>query len=238
MLFNTIDFVIFFILVVTFVAIFKNRNFQHLFLLLVSFFFYYYSSNYFISIIIASTILDYYIGREIWKSPSLRKRKLLLITSLMGNLGLLGFFKYANFGIDQFNSFASYVGVETVPMLDIVLPIGISFYTFQSMSYTIDIYRNKLTPCNSFKEFALFVAFFPQLVAGPILRASEFLPQLRQKIENVNFHDNLRLIIIHNSNMKLGITIMAFGFLKKMFFADNIAPLVYDIFKDPIGLES
>jgi alginate O-acetyltransferase complex protein AlgI len=128
--------------------------------------------------------------------------------------------------------------MDSIPMLNIVLPIGISFYTFLTMSYTIDIYRGKLTPCNSFKEFALFVAFFPHLVAGPILRASQFLPQLREKIENVNFHGNLRQVIIHNFNMKLGITIMAFGFLKKMFFADNIAPLVYDIFKEPIGLES
>ena len=117
-----------------------------------------------------------------------------------------------------------------------VLPIGISFYTFQTISYTVDIYRGKLKPSESFKEFALFVAFFPQLVAGPIVRASEFLPQLREKIEVGG--DNLKQIIIHNSNLKLGITIMAFGFLKKMFFADNIAPLVNDIFIAPIGSES
>ena len=119
-----------------------------------------------------------------------------------------------------------------------VLPIGISFYTFQTISYTVDVYRGKLTPCDSLREFALFVAFFPQLVAGPILRASQFLPQLREKIENFSFSKNLRLIVIQNRNLKFGITLMAFGFFKKMFFADNIAPLVNDIFESPIGSES
>jgi len=158
---------------------------------------------------------------------------------MAGNLGLLGFFKYANFNIEQFNIIGSFMGLETnLEFLNIVLPIGISFYTFQTMSYTIDIYRGKLTPCNSLKEFALFVSFFPQLVAGPIVRASEFLPQLRQKIENLNFDRNLRQIVIHNINLKLGVTIMAFGFFKKMFFADNISPLVNDIFNAPIGHES
>jgi len=238
MLFNTIDFVIFFILVVAAVAIYKNRIFQHFFLLIASFFFFYYSSNYLISLLIASTLLDYYVGKSIWKSKSIQKKKALLVTSLVGNLGLLGFFKYANFGIEQFNSLSSNFGIDSIPMLDIVLPIGISFYTFQSISYTVDIYRNKITPCNSLKEFALFVAFFPQLVAGPIVRASEFLPQLRQKIDNLDFHKNLKQIVIHNTNFKTGVIIMTIGFLKKMFFADNISPLVYDIFTDPIGLES
>ena len=238
MLFNTIDFVIFFVFVVAVIAIYKNRKFQHLFLLGASYFFFYYSSNYLISLLIASTLIDFYVGREIWKSQTIKRKKILLTVSLVGNLGLLGFFKYANFGIDQLNNLASYVGMNSIPMLDIVLPIGISFYTFQTISYTVDIYRGKLTPCNSFKEFALFVTFFPQLVAGPIVRASEFLPQLRQKMENLDFRGNLKQIVVQHSNLKTGITIMAFGFLKKMFFADNIAPLVNDIFSNPIGSES
>ena len=118
------------------------------------------------------------------------------------------------------------------------MPIGISFYTFQTISYTVDVYRGKLEPSKSIKEFALFVAFFPQLVAGPIIRASEFLPQLREKIENNTTKINLKQIIIHNSNLKLGITIMSFGFFKKMFFADNIEPLVNEIFTNPIGSNS
>ena len=118
------------------------------------------------------------------------------------------------------------------------MPIGISFYTFQTISYTVDVYRGKLEPSKSLKEFSLFVAFFPQLVAGPIIRASEFLPQLRDRIEKSGSKINLKHIIIHNSNLKLGITIMAFGFLKKMFFADNISPLVNSIFANPIGSSS
>jgi len=239
LLFNSIDFIIFFIIVLAIVAIYKNRNFQHFFLLGASYFFFYFSSNYLISLLIVSTLLDYYLGRAIWNSESVRRKKMLLATSLAGNLGLLGFFKYANFGIDQINSITTSLGFESgLNNLDIVLPIGISFYTFQTISYTVDIYRGKLSPCNSLKEFALFVTFFPQLVAGPIVRAHQFLPQLREKIEILDFRNNLRQIIIHNSNMKLGITIMAIGFLKKMFFADNIAPLVNDVFSNPIGLSS
>jgi len=239
MLFNTIEFVFFFITIVTAISIYKNRVFQHFLLLAASYFFFYYSSNYLISLLIASTLLDYYVAQAIWKAKSIRKKKTLLTISLAVNLGLLGFFKYANFSIEQFNNLGNYLGfVGDIPYLDIVLPIGISFYTFQTISYTVDIYRGRLTPCDSLREFALFVAFFPQLVAGPILRAHQFLPQLREKIENFSFRGNLRLIVIQNRNLKLGVTLMAFGFFKKMFFADNIASLVDDIFISPIGHES
>jgi alginate O-acetyltransferase complex protein AlgI len=234
MLFNTIDFVIFFIVVLSMIAAIKYRKFQHLFLLLASYFFFYYSSNYLIILLIASTILDFYVGKAIWKTTDVVKKKILLILSLAGNLGLLGFFKYADFAILQFNFLGEQFNLANqIPLLNLALPIGISFYTFQTISYTVDIYRGKLKPSESFKEFALFVAFFPQLVAGPIVRASEFLPQLREKIEVGG--GNLKQIIIHNSNLKLGVTIMAFGFLKKMFFADNIAPLVNNIFSNPMA---
>ena len=234
MLFNTIDFVIFFIVVLSMIAAIKYRKFQHLFLLLASYFFFYYSSNYLIILLIASTLLDFYIGKAIWKTTDVVKKKILLILSLAGNLGLLGFFKYADFAILQFNFLGEQFNLANqIPLLNLALPIGISFYTFQTISYTVDIYRGKLKPSESFKEFALFVAFFPQLVAGPIVRASEFLPQLREKIEVGG--GNLKQIIIHNSNLKLGVTIMAFGFLKKMFFADNIAPLVNNIFSNPMA---
>ena len=237
MLFNTIEFVIFFIVVLSAIVIIKNRKFQHLFLLIASYFFFYYSSNYLIVLLIASTILDFYVGKAIWDTKDVTKKKILLIISLAGNLGLLGFFKYADFAILQFNFLGEYFNLANeIPFLNLALPIGISFYTFQTISYTVDIYRGKLKPSESFKEFAIFVAFFPQLVAGPIIRAVDFLPQLREKIEVGG--GNLKQIIIHNSNLKLGVTIMAFGFLKKMFFADNIAPLVNDVFSNPIGLDS
>jgi len=237
MLFNSIEFIVFFIFILSSIVVIKNRKYQHLYLLIASYLFFYYSSNYLIVLLIFSTMLDFYLGKAIWNTKQITKKKILLAISLAGNLGLLGFFKYSDFAILQFNILGEHFNfANNIPFLNLALPIGISFYTFQTISYTVDIYRGNLQPSKSFKEFALFVAFFPQLVAGPIIRASEFLPQLREKIEVGG--DNLKQIIVHNSNLKLGITIMAFGFLKKMFFADNIAPMVNDIFMSPIGSES
>jgi len=239
MLFNTIDFLIFFILIVGFMGIFKYKKFQHIFLLIASYFFFYYTSNYLVILLIYSTLMDYFIGKQIWKIENIRNKKILLILSLIGNLGLLGFFKYADFAILQFNILGEQFNLNSeIPFLNLALPIGISFYTFQTISYTVDIYRGKLKPAESLKEFALFVAFFPQLVAGPIVRASEFLPQLREKIQEYETTGKLRQIILDNSNLKLGITLMVIGFFKKMFFADNIAPLVNEIFSNPYGFES
>ena len=239
MLFNSIDFLIFFIFVLSIIVILKNRNYQHFFLLCASYFFFYFSSNYLITLLLFSTILDFYVAKMIWKTPSKQKKKILLIISLIGNLGLLGFFKYADFAIVQFNILGNYFDLASdIQLLNLLLPIGISFYTFQTISYTVDVYRGKLEPSKSLKEFALFVSFFPQLVAGPIVRASVFLPQLRKKLEKIDGISKLKQIKIHSNNLKLGITIMAFGFLKKMFFADNIAPLVNHIFSDPVGLDS
>ena len=148
----------------------------------------------------------------------------------------MGFFKYSDFAIAQFNILGEKINLNSnFPFLDLALPIGISFYTFQTMSYTIDIYRGRLVPSKSFKEFALFVSFFPQLVAGPIIRAKDFLPQLHEKFGSI---EKLKLIIIHGNNLRLGITIMAFGFFKKMFFADNISPLVNQVFINPSSMES
>jgi len=239
MLFVTPEFVIFFVVVLAVIIAIKQRKFQHLFLLGASYFFFYFSSNYLITLLLASTLLDYYVGRKIWETDNKSKKKWLLTASLAGNLGLLGFFKYHDFAVTQFNILGNYFDLANeIPILDLILPIGISFYTFQTISYTVDIYRGQLTPSKTFFEFALFVAFFPQLVAGPILRAKQFLPQLREKFSNREPSQRLRLIVINHSNLKWGITIMSIGFLKKMFFADNIAPLVNEIFVYPIGLDS
>ena len=249
MLFNTIDFVVFFVLVVSVIIVLKNRSYQHLFLLVASYFFFYYSSNYLISLLVFSTVLDFYVAKKIYqKRNDIVQKKLLLAASLAGNIGLLGFFKYADFAIAQFNFFGNHFNLaDSIPFLYVALPIGISFYTFQTISYTVDVYRGKLKPSESFKEFALFVAFFPQLVAGPILRASDFLPQLREKVRNLEIVSSsaklggkirLSKISIEPDNLKLGITIMGFGLVKKMLFADNIAPLVDQIFANPTGLES
>jgi len=226
MLFNTIEFVVFFIIVLAAIAIIKNRKFQHLFLLFTSFFFLYYTDNYLIILLLFTILLHFYTGREIHKASTRERKKLFFIVGIAGSLGLLGFFKYADFAIAQFNIFGNIVdlGAE-IPLLGLALPIGISFYTFQSLSYIIDIYRGSLTPAKTLKEYAIFVAFFPPLVAGPILRAREFLPQLREKMGKFHPSGGLRQLVIQNSNLKLGITIMAFGFFKKVFIADNLTPL-------------
>ena len=238
MLFNSIDFLVFFALVITISVIIKNKNFSHIFLVVASYFFFYFSNNFLISLLIFSTMLDYYIAKEIWSTNSKSKKKRLLLISIIGNLGLLGLFKYADFGISQFNELFKLIGLNEIPLLEIVLPVGISFYTFQTLGYTIDVYRGQLAPAKSFKEFALFVAFFPQLVAGPILRASNFLPQIREKFSHLDTKNYLKQILIQRTNLKVGLTLMSFGFFKKMFFADNIAPFVDEIFLNPVGLDS
>lgn len=239
MLFNSLQFIVFFLIVLASLALIKKRKFQHLFLLFASYFFFYYSSNYLISLLLYSTFLDYYLGGAIYKATNPRRRKALLICSLAGNLGLLGFFKYADFAITQFNSLGASLGLgDNIPLLNLVLPIGISFYTFHTMTYTIDIYRGHLVPSKTLREFALFVTFFPSLVAGPILRASQILPQFRERISQSEIGSRLKLVLLEESNIKFGVTMMAFGFLKKMFFSDNISPMVNDIFNHPIGAES
>ncbi|HIO51500.1 MAG TPA: MBOAT family protein, partial [Pelagibacteraceae bacterium] len=239
MLFNTIDFVIFFFLVVGIITILKYRRFQHIFIIFASVFFLYYTNSYLIVILIFTILFHYYIGRQIYKADSKDGKKIFLIAGLAGSLGLLGFFKYADFAIAQFNIFGNIMDLGSeIPLLNLALPIGISFYTFQSISYIIDIYRGNLTPSKTLREYAFFVAFFPTLVAGPILRARQFLPQLREKIEQSNTTGRLRQFVIQHSNLKFGLTLMALGFLKKMFFADNIGLLVDKIFSNPIGMES
>ena len=239
MLFTTPEFIIFFIAVLAVISAIKFRRFQHLFIVGSSYFFFYFSNNYLITLLIFSTLLDFYIGKAIFAAKDKKRKKILLILSLVGNLGLLGFFKYADFAILQFNILGQELNLNPdIPFLNLAIPIGISFYTFQTITYTVDIYREKLKPSDSMWEFALFVSFFPQLVAGPILRASHFLPQLREKISNNNISTRLRTITIHDTALRFGITLMAIGFFKKMFFADNVAPMVNEIFNVPYGLES
>ena len=239
MLFNTLDFLIFFPIVISFVVLIKNRKSQHIFIILASFFFLYYTNNYLIVLLLFTTLFHFYLGREIVKSTTKKRKKSLFVLAVGGSLGLLGFFKYTDFAIAQFNVLGNHFDFGSqISLLNLILPIGISFYTFHSLSYIIDLYRGNLQPCNSLREYAFFVVFFPTLVAGPILRASQFLPQLREKIMQSDTTHRLRQILITNPNLKFGITLMTLGFFKKMFFSDNIAPFVNEIFLNPIGLES
>jgi alginate O-acetyltransferase complex protein AlgI len=152
----------------------KTHRPKLLFVTLFSLYFYYKSSGVYFLLLISTTIIDFILANQIYRATTIWKRSSLLALSLIANLGVLGYFKYTNFLHEIFSSLA---GIPYVPF-DIFLPVGISFFTFQSLSYTIDIYRNRLKPAEHILDYAFFVSFFPQLVAGPIVRAADFLPQL------------------------------------------------------------
>lgn len=217
MLFTQIEFFIFFVIVICVVSMCKKTLYRNIFLLVASYYFYAYWDWRFLSLIIFSTIIDFFVGKRIYSLDCKEKSKPYLIVSIICNLGMLAFFKYCNFFIDTLSPVLSSIGLEC-GTLSIILPIGISFYTFQTMSYTIDIYRGKLKPCDRFIEFALFVSFFPQLVAGPIVRAKNLLPQ----IENPNN-------ISRNGILKGGRQ-FSVGLFKKVFIADRVAYYVDYVF--------
>src|SRR3954466_9683081 len=203
MLFASFDFVLFFVpVLLAYWLLAKRPVLRWLWLLGASNFFYCASAKppsgpwptpwYYVGLIVASTLMDYCVGRFIAASKTRAQRNLALSISLVGNLGMLGYFKYAAFLLEVTSEVAHLWGVPLrVPSLHLALPIGISFYTFQSLSYTIDVWRGRIEAERSLLRFAVYVAYFPQLVAGPIVRASEFLPQvraaLRVDIEDVNF---------------------------------------------------
>ncbi len=184
MLFNSIDFAIF--LPVVFLLYwfikYKNLKVQNLLIVLASYTFYGWWDWRFLFLIIFSTVVDYSIGLGLTNSHSKGRRKILLWINIIVNLGFLGVFKYYNFFLDNFITAFSFFGTEIKGhSLNIILPVGISFYTFQTLSYTIDVYNKKLESTKDFIAFSAFVSFFPQLVAGPIERATNLLPQFYTK---------------------------------------------------------
>jgi D-alanyl-lipoteichoic acid acyltransferase DltB (MBOAT superfamily) len=223
MLFNSIDFAIFLPIVFIlywFVAN-KSLKLQNFLIVAASYLFYGWWDWRFLSLILFSTIVDYTIGRQLEKESKLINRKILLWISIIVNLGFLGFFKYYNFFLDNFIGAFSFLGTElNVNSLNIILPVGISFYTFQTLSYTIDVYKNKLEPTKDFIAFSAFVSFFPQLVAGPIERATNLLPQFYTKrvFDYSKAVDGLRQIL--------------WGLFKKIVIADNCAEIANEIFNN------
>jgi alginate O-acetyltransferase complex protein AlgI len=222
MLFNSIDFAIFLpIVFVLYWFVFTELRAQNLLIVVASYLFYGWWDWRFLSLLLFSTLVDYYVGIGLNNEEKPTKRKLWLGLSIVTNLGLLGFFKYYNFFIDNFNQAFSFFGASIGTRgLDIVLPVGISFYTFQTLSYSIDVYRRKLVPTNDFIAFAAFVTFFPQLVAGPIERATNLLPQMQSTryFDRANAVDGLRQIL--------------WGLFKKIVIADNCANLANAIFNN------
>jgi len=189
-------------------------------LLVASVLFYGWHVPMYLLILVGSTAVDYVAARAMGPRPTVdapasQRRTLALIASLTTNLGLLGFFKYGDFGLESLAALLQSIGVEvSLPTIGLALPMGISFYTFQSMSYTIDVYRGRLAPCERFGRLFLFVAFFPQLVAGPIVRASEFLPQLDRP-------RRLRARVVTE-----GLYLIVLGYFLKMVCADNLGVYV------------
>lgn len=219
MLFNSFIFFIFLGVILPIFYILPSKQSKNIFLLFTSYLFYGYWDLRFCSLLAISTLIDYYIGKQLFKTRDSKKRKFLLVISLCVNLGILGFFKYFNFFVDSFQDISQNFGYNIDYLhLNILLPVGISFYTFQTLSYTIDIYRKRLKPTNNFIDFALFVAFFPQLVAGPIERAKSLLPQLSKKLKP------------NKDQINQGIALIIFGLFKKVLIGDTAGRFVDNIF--------
>ncbi len=221
MLFNSLPF-LGFIAVVFLIYPWLNHRRQNIFLLVASYFFYGYWDWRFTFLLLGNTIVNFWVGDRIYASTSLKQKKLYLSISIAVNLGILGFFKYFNFFINSADNLLQALGLNPhISVLHIILPVGISFYTFQAMSYVIDIYRGTLKPTESFVDFALFKAFFPQLVAGPIERARNLLPQISKP----------RQIMLQN--ILTGLNLVLLGYFKKVAIADTLAPIVENIFASP-----
>lgn len=222
MLFNSFAFLLFFVtLYVVYWGGRKQWTLQNYWLLIGSYIFYACWDWRFLSLIITSTLLDFWVGGQIAQTPDSASRKHYLRFSIIFNLGVLAFFKYFNFFIESFTDLLYQVGLSgDFTTLNIILPVGISFYTFQTLSYTIDIYRKELKPVKSLANFALYVSFFPQLVAGPIERATHLLPQINSpRTFNI-------------SQQQEGLYLILWGLFKKVVIADNLAIIVNTVFNN------
>lgn len=223
MIFNSVTFLIFFAAFL--LAYFSTRGTLRLVVCLVgSYIFYGWWDWRFLSLILLSTLIDYFVGLWMADQADNTIRKRLLILSLVANLGLLGLFKYYNFFIDSFQELLAVFGIhESRLTLNLILPVGISFYTFQTMSYSIDLYRRAIEVERNFIRFATFVAFFPQLVAGPIVRAKDVIPQFKKD------HP------FDWDRVMLGLGLILLGYFKKSGIADSLAPVVDKTFLAPEG---
>lgn len=217
MIFTSVTYIIFLAIQLLLFLFISKRQWHNLVLLVSGYVFYGWVHPWFCLLILTSTVVDYHCGLSIEEKPHHKKWYLRL--SILTNLGLLGFFKYFNFFIENANELLLMAGVENaLPALNIFLPVGISFYTFQTLSYTVDVYKGRIPPCKDFIDFALYVSFFPQLVAGPIERAERLLPQIRRKRK-------LKLKKLYS-----GFGLVVWGMFKKMVIADNVALYVNQIY--------
>jgi len=218
-LFNSFVFLIFTPIALLGHFLLRGRS-RRVWLVIASYVFYGWANPWYMILLLASTLLDFNVGKAMGGAEDPRLRKRLLLASLIGNLGLLAVFKYTGFFARALNDLVGAAGADfAIPVPVILLPVGISFYTFQTLSYTIDLYRRKIAVERDFTTFALYVAFFPQLVAGPIERAGNLLPQLGEERRNPDRGDAMS-----------GVTRILWGLLKKVVFADWLAVYVNDVF--------
>lgn len=211
MVFNSLTFMVFFALVLGLYALLPGWRAKKVLLLAASYVFYGAWNPPFALLLLLSTVVDYWAAAKMAQAPKGPSRKLFLLVSLVANLGLLGFFKYGGFLLENTVALLHALGVAYTPATpNIVLPVGISFYTFQTLSYTIDVYRDELKPSRSFLDFAVFVSFFPQLVAGPIVRAADFLYQLQDERH------------IERRALGWGLFLMTLGLFQKVVLADGL----------------
>jgi D-alanyl-lipoteichoic acid acyltransferase DltB (MBOAT superfamily) len=222
MLFNSPTFIVFFVVVFVLYWTVRRRLAQNVLLLAASYVFYGAWSRLFLLLLIASTLVDFLCALAIGRASTPRAKRLVLIASITINLAFLGTFKYAGFFVTEAAQLLTWLGFQAnLPVLQIVLPIGISFYTFQSIGYVIDVYRGKHPPTSNLLDYALYVAFFPQLVAGPIERASHMLPQFARER------------IFSRAAFESGLQLMVWGLFKKVVIADNLAPYVNAVYAEP-----
>ncbi len=225
MIFSSVEFLVFFAVVLLLMISVKSGQVKRFLLLIASYYFYAYWDCRFALLMFAITCLNYCAGLGIEFGQDSKSKKRWLTGSIILNLAVLGFFKYFNFFIDSANVLLNPLHLK-LPLLSIVLPIGISFITFEVMSYTIDIYRGVNKSAKSFWDFALLVAFFPHLIAGPILKPKQFLPEIEQDI------------IIKWENISYGVQLFVLGLVRKIFIADRLALFVDPVFKNPPSYSS
>ncbi|MDP3447726.1 MAG: MBOAT family protein [Eubacteriales bacterium] len=220
MSFVSLAFLLLFIVSYSACRLCKTRAQKHTVLLIASFVFYAYWDARFLLLLVLQTYISYILARKMERSATKRQAKRFMILGVSISLAILGFFKYFNFFIE---SFAQLFGIQSLGALNIILPVGISFYTFQALSYLIDVYKGKLKACDHFASISLYISFFPQLVAGPIVRASDFLPQLNEDRP------------MTRANLAEGFQIFLFGLIKKIVIADRLAVCVDAVFASPLS---
>jgi len=218
MSFVSLAFALLFVFTYIICRLVQTRDQKHFVLLIASYIFYAYWDARFLLLLILQTYISYFLAKKIVQAETRQLSKRFMVLGVSISLGILGFFKYFNFFV---GSFAAVFGIKSLGALNIILPVGISFYTFQALSYLIDVYRGKLKACEKFVDLSMYISFFPQLVAGPIVRASDFLPQMEEDRP------------MTRDNLVEGLQIFLFGLIKKIVIADRLAVCVDAVFASP-----